>query len=170
MQFRLHFPVTPSLDWVWFGDKQAESPLLLLDSFTNMDNLQNILLDTERRNNSVSVCKTYSEGTWALVWSRDRIYTFYNSVSFPTRGKCTLTQNKRVSETREFPSYSTLSNRFSKQSFANTRGCCDKRLSGCWFTSYKHFLLGLLTASYIHFWRSALQRAADLLIILKMSK
>lgn len=86
------------------------------------------------------------------------------------RGKCTLTQNRRVSETREFPSYSTFSNRFSKQSFAATRGCCDKRLSGCWFTSYKHFLLGLLTASYIHFWRSAPQRAADLLIILKMSK
>lgn len=84
-------------------------------------------------------------------------------------GKCALAQNKHVSETSQFPSYSTFSKGFTKQSFALRRGC-HKRLSGCWFTSYKHFLLGLLTASYIYFWTSALQQAEDLLIILKMSK
>lgn len=49
-----------------------------------------------------------------------------------------------------------------------TRGCHDKKLSGCRFTSF--FLLGLLTASYIRFWPGALEQAADLLITLKMSK
>lgn len=81
-------------------------------------------------------------------------------------GKCILTQTKSVSETRCFPSYSSFSKWFTKQSFAVRRVCHDKKLSGCWFASYKHFLLDLLTASsgQVH------SSKANLLIILKMSK
>lgn len=53
------------------------------------------------------------------------------------------------------------------------RGCCDKRLSGCWFASYKHFLLHLLTASsrQLHSTSGQVHSSkANLFIILKMSK
>lgn len=116
--------------------------------------------------------KTYSKGTWAVAWSREIICIFYNSVSFSMHGKRILTWNKCVSETRQFPNYTTFSKWFTKQSFAARRAYNRSFLwqeARCLLVYLLQAFL-LLISSYIHFWTSALRQATVLLTILKMSK